>query len=608
MQLLAFRVAGFRSLADAGEIPVRRPTVLTGANDGGKTASLDALGYLLGDYRPTPQDPTALEVAEDGAALRTVDRTVVTGTFQMAEQQQEQFGLPERVRVRRVREADDPDRYELHAVVPVDERLRGLDSATLAELRDRAGQLMVEPQGDARRRDSWLGPLAAAAEAAPTTEQWVPAPHDLVAALPRYLRFSSTREPDLRSEIQQALRGTYDQLPDDEAIVGQVRDAERQLQTRLEHEAAGLRDHILDRCPELHGLRIEPLVSFREGFGEVTVHSGTRPGLDVPLEYSGAGRRRRMTLAVWEWTRNLLDDGDSRPLIIAYDEPDTHLDYGHQRELVDLIRAQATRDNVRTLLATHSLNLIDKVEIGDVVHIELTDGTTRVSRMLTDDHDEIDRHLATISTAMGLRNSVLIHERLFVGVEGPTEAQALPILFRLATGYSLQAAGIALVSGNSNRGALDVARWLSDHNRPIRFIIDRDSTHDPHTRKIFTPQQLEAVGISPDQMHLLGAPNELEDLFDDHQWAAVANQAWPRVDGHPWTSDHFAALRNDGKFSTPLLEMARIGSDTGPASKTECLITLASHLDTADAVPDQLRNVFDELIAVPAHPPGAADL
>lgn len=203
---------------------------------------------------------------------------------------------------------------------------------------------------------------------------------------------------------------------------------------------------------------------------------------------------------------------------------------------------------------------------------------------------------------------MLLHERLFVGVEGPTETQALPILFRLASGYSLQAAGIALVSGNNNRGALNVARWLSDHNRPIRFIIDRDSTHDPSTRKIFTPTQLEAVGISPDQMHLLGAPNELEDLFDDHQWAAVANHAWPRVDGHPWTSDHFTALRNDDKFSNQLLEMTRTSSETGPASKAECLVALASHLDAADAVPDQLRNVFDELVAVAAQPPGAADV
>lgn len=607
MQLVAFRVAGFRSLSSTEEIPMRRPTVLTGANDGGKTASLDALGYLLGSYRLAPQDPTVIEVAEDGSTVRTADHTAVIGTFQLTEQEQDQFGLPDQVQVRRVQKTDEPDRYELHATVPVDERLRGLHEATVADLRARADHLGIEPEGDARTRDAWIGPLSAAARTSPTTEEWIPAPRDLVAGLPRYLRFSSTREPDLRSEIQQALRGAYDWLLDDQAIVGQVRDAERELQTRLEREAAGLRDHILRRCPELLGLRIEPSVSFREGLGQVAVHSGTRPGVDIPVDYSGAGRRRRMTLAVWEWTRDLLADDDEQPLIIAYDEPDTHLDYAHQRELVDLIRSQAARDNIRIVLATHSLNLIDKVEIGDVVHLQLTNGVTHVSRLLTDDHDEIDRHLATISTAMGLRNSVLLHERLFVGVEGPSETQALPILFRLATGYSLQAAGIALIAGNGNRGALNVARWLSDHRRPIRFIIDRDSTHDRSTRKIFTPEQLAAAGIAPDQMHLLGAPNELEDLFEDHQWAAVANDAWPRVDNREWTPDHFASLRDDRKFSSELLEMTRTNSHMGPASKTECLVTLASHLDTVDAVPAQLREVFDQLRAVAENPPDPTD-
>jgi putative ATP-dependent endonuclease of the OLD family len=331
------------------------------------------------------------------------------------------------VQIRRVQETDKADRYELHAAVPTDERLRGLEHATVRDLRELAGQLEINPEGDGRRRSSWLDPLQAAADAAPKTEEWVPAPRDVIAALPRYLRFSSTREPDLRSEIQQALRGAYERLLDNEGIVGQVRDAERQLQTQLEQEATGLRDHILDRCPELHGLRIEPSVSFREGFGQVTLHSGTRPGINVPVEYSGTGRRRRMTLAVWEWTRNLLEEVDGRPVIIAYDEPDTHLDYSHQRELVDLIRTQASRNGVRILVATHSLNLIDKVEIGDVVHLKLTDGVTRISRLLTDEHDEVDRYLATVSTAIGLRNSVLLHERLFVGVEGPSEIQCLPI-------------------------------------------------------------------------------------------------------------------------------------------------------------------------------------
>jgi hypothetical protein len=38
---------------------------------------------------------------------------------------------------------------------------------------------------------------------------------------------------------------------------------------------------------------------------------------------------------------------------------------------VELIREQAAVPGIRVVVATHSLNLIDKVEIGNVVHLEL---------------------------------------------------------------------------------------------------------------------------------------------------------------------------------------------------------------------------------------------
>ena len=42
-------------------------------------------------------------------------------------------------------------------------------------------------------------------------------------------------------------------------------------------------------------------------------------------------------------------------------------------------------------------------------------------------------------------------------------------------------------------------------------------------------------------MHLVGDPNELEDLFSDQQWADTANSASPRVtneNGPPQASEH----------------------------------------------------------------------
>ena len=47
MKLLAFKVKNFRCLLDTSWIPIHDLSVLIGENDGGKTATLDALSIFL---------------------------------------------------------------------------------------------------------------------------------------------------------------------------------------------------------------------------------------------------------------------------------------------------------------------------------------------------------------------------------------------------------------------------------------------------------------------------------------------------------------------------------------------------------------------------------
>jgi putative ATP-dependent endonuclease of OLD family len=281
-------------------------------------------------------------------------------------------------------------------------------------------------------------------------------------------------------------------------------------------------------------------------------------------------------------------------VVVAYDEPDTHLDYGHQRDLVDLVRRQCDVPGVRVVMATHSLNLIDKVSIEDVVHLELEGDRTVVKRLFTSEHGAVDRHLMDIAASMGLRNSVLLHERCFVGVEGVTEQQAIPILFRTATGLTLQAAGIALVPAGGNTGAWTFCEYLVHQGREVRFIVDRDSTK----KSIFHPAKLRDAGIGEDRMYLLGSPNEIEDLFTDEQWAGVAQARWPRDDGASWTTAEIGALRSSQKFSEALHDLVRGMSSVAPRSKAALLPALAEQLQDRAEVPPDLLAVFDDLLRV----------
>lgn len=597
IELEAYVVSGLKSLAEIERVPVRRPTIITGANDGGKTTTLRALDFLLGGVPPDPSDHTVLEPGADGAEPVRQERVEVTGDFLLDEKDAEELDLGETVALRRVAAAGKTW-YELRQRAPVDTNLRGLETLGLQALAELAGDYDLAPTGPRNAKASFLEPLRQHASGLPHEDAWIAAPPELVTRLPKVMLFSSTAEPDPEGQIRSALKAAFTELLSESELVGPVRDVETKVQQRLAEKANDLCAHIADRCPELDSIAVVPQVTFTEGFRSVQVLASREGGAGIALNQSGAGRRRRVNLAIWEWAGDLLEGRgpDDRAVVIAYDEPDTHLDYAHQRELVALIHKQCAKPGVRMVVATHSLNLIDRVDIEDVVHLRLENEYTVVERLVASEHQEIDRYLASVSEAMGLRNSVLLHERCFVGVEGPTEVQAVPILFRLSTGMSLQSAGIALIAGNGNDGALKVVHFLKEHGRRLAFVVvDADSSE----RKLFRKDKLQAVGIREDEIHFVGA-RELEDLFTDEQWATAANEHWPRASGDQWSAQDFATLRTAPKFSKAIEGRVQRESSAAPQRKTGYLLALVQDIQDAADVPAELVTLFSKLATIAA--------
>ena len=595
MLLQSFDVQGFRSLADVRGIPLRSPTILTGHNDGGKSATLEALGFLLNSQAPKPEDRTYLQGCSAGGADvdRRVPELVVVGEFVLSGSEQKELELPEKIRLRRRLTGAEAPMYEVLRRVPADENLRGLDVMKLADLKEVAASQGIKPVGSAAKLDSWRTPLLEVAAAGVQVDAWTRASRDVIDQLPMFLMFSSMDEPDPEAQVRTVLYAAYRQMLEDTRLVAPVRELEETITAKLQAAAEQLCEHIQCRVPELTSVSAVPTVSFRDGFNSVQLRAYKNEE-DVALRQAGAGRRRRISLAVWEWTSLGRNDGtqESFDQVIAYDEPDTHLDYAKQRELVDLIHLQCQNPRVRMIVATHSLNLIDRVDIADVVQLRLENGRTVMERLVDESHEGVDRYLSQLSAAMGLRTSVLLHQRCFLAVEGQTEEQTFPLLFRLVTGKPLQSAGIALICGKSNDGALKVTQFLIEHKRDVVFIVDKDSEN----QKVFKPKKLRDHGVKDHQIHYIGAPDELEELYADDQWSDTMNDSWPRTDGREWAAGDVAALRDNGKFSDKLKKLIWLNTDEGPSSKQEMNMRLVLRLRTADEVPLQFREKF-ELVA-----------
>ncbi|MYW54251.1 DUF2813 domain-containing protein [Streptomyces sp. SID8376] len=619
MHLNSFSVSGFRSLTEVADIPVRKPTILAGHNDGGKSALLDALAFLLGKHTLAEDDRTYLTVdGDDESAPVRCEESSVEGAFTLDAWEQEQFDLPAQVRLRRCCGEDLIARLEVWQPIPADERLRDLSQHLVPALKDLVKEFGLSPSS--MRKPDLEQALRMYGREHSDSDGWVAAPAGLDKRMPRYLPFDGkVAKPD--DAVKTVLVGRFQNYMADPDLKGRLTAIEDEVQDRLRIDAKSLCEHIEMRCPDLQKVSVEPDVSFQQGFKAAPLRVARRAGEAVGLDRTGLGSNRRISLAIWEWTSELLAEeqdttpttstGDEAPepppvqTIVVYDEPDTHLDYTHQRKIMQLIRTQSDIPNVSVLVATHSMNLIDGVDISDVVHLKLEDHRTVVERLGTGLlGDAIDEHLGKIAAAVGLRNSVLLHERCFLAVEGETEQRAFPLLFRLCEGLSLQAAGIALWACFNNEGALHLARYLVKQGRTIMLVVDADSRNV--SKGIFkTPKLTQFFGPhSRRYVTFLGEPddddpqqdkfNELEELFKDDVWARVANKIWAKADA-PWQPADFAALRGQGKFSGAVQEKLQELSESGPGGKPEMMYELAMALDDPEDVPEQLRGVFGRL-------------
>ncbi|MFC8042514.1 ATP-dependent endonuclease [Nocardia sp. NPDC057353] len=603
MHLEKYSVYGFRSLAAVKDIPIGNPTIIAGPNDGGKSAALGALAFLLDSLTLTEEDRSYLS-AESGGRVKT---TAVVGDFRADAWEQAHLSLPATVRLRRCAEADLVPRYEIWGPIPDDEELWDLADKHVPELKALATRF-GHRSASKLTKPKLLDWLVDYGRTHSSTEGWSGMPPALRARLPRITQFEG-HSADPEEALRSALTPRFKKFVADDDVRGRLGELETDAREQMRIEAKPLADHIIERCPDIVGVTIVPDVSFTGTLRSTSLRVERANGEQVLLDRSGRGSRRRISMAVWEGTTELLsdpvdgeEDTEAEPplqVIVAYDEPDTHLDYHFQRDVMGIIRRQARARHVSVVVATHSMNLIDGVDIRDVVLLRLDEETRRtaIQRLGNAEHAEFDRHLGVIAAAVGLRNSVLLHERCFLAVEGETEQKTIPILFRLAEDMSLQAAGIALWACGGNDGALRLASYLHKHERSVLLMIDADSENNT---RIFGKSNL-SVHFGPDRdtiVKMVGQRSrvrELEELFDDELWARTANEVWRRDDGTDWTPAQFAACRTEKKFSGAVEQLLRTESTQHPSGKPAMLLAVASELKHAGEVPEELRDIFSEL-------------
>lgn len=112
------------------------------------------------------------------------------------------------------------------------------------------------------------------------------------------------------------------------------------------------------------------------------------------------------------------------------------------------------------------------------------------------------------------------------------------------------------------------------------------------------PRRQRPWSLDSTRNHREGGREARAKCSDEHR-LTVLEEELPRSDGYPWEKNEIAGLRGmSGRFSKRLHKLLRSESANPPESKSDLLPALSRMIKTRDEVPEQLQNVYDDLVRI----------
>ncbi len=571
LALRSLSVDNVRSLQDLPLTPLEPDlTVLTGQNGGGKTSFIDALSMLLESRSPGEE------------ARSSGDRDIaVTGQFSSVDE-------TESIEVRATYSTGHVQREVLRLVHP--QFGNPPDSLTIQALRLAFASAGIESPGGATKAPfvevatEWIGrrPLAE------LEETWVALPPETAARLPRLTVFRSQDAEDQPGQVRSLVSREAQRLLATEAYTPRLDEIAAEIQEGVAPVLGSIKTMIGRYCPGIDDVAINTSFDFSRISPQVQMRLTKISGESIDLYEAGSGLLQRVGLAIYAATLATLQGArvDLVGALLAYDEPDTHLDYQAQRELFEIIREQGNLPHVQVVVATHSVNLIDTVTLQSLRHFRLEDQRTQVDIPSDYGDDDESAFIDDLVSGLGMRNSVLLSEKCFLVVEGPTEERALPILFKKMTGETLPGAGITLVNTDgvgSVRRMVEVL--IKQLNRSVVVLVDEDARRSPGR---INDEWLSEMQLAEGTNGFFIGTKEFENAFDDEVWLRVAKERFPVNDGPSWQLSNFANARADEHGMGQALENLFSRRLRGRVSKPQIGEALARTV-TDDEIPKAIR-------------------
>lgn len=353
-------------------------------------------------------------------------------------------------------------------------------------------------------------------------------------------------------------------------------------------------------APEIQSISSKIYFEVKERVSDIMVQKLQSDGL-IHLDNQGEGLKRKIWFSLIKAKAENEDNNELKKYIWAFDEPETHLYPGAQRDFFDILK-KLSESNVQTIISTHSTIFIDKAKTNYIFNtFKLEDGYTSLSYC-----DSIEN----IFESLKVKNSDFLFHDKFLIVEGDTEEFLIPALYKIYTERSFIEDNIQLINIEGKdkwRLNKDVLKAITEGFKKIEnsmiLLFDNDMSYE-----------MDAIDKT-ENVFFVGK-QDIEDSIEISLWTEIVNQFY----GESFSVDNAfiqevfdsvpvgAGIQSNKKFFKKLSSSLRAkwiddGNDIDefisiPEKGNESAEFILKIINHADHIPIKIKEAFDKLIGL----------
>lgn len=605
MKLRKMHIENYKSLINI-DIFFEDLTTIIGENDCGKTSIIDFLQLILEGNIPTKDNYS--KYCDVSGNIIDTDKIIGEVEFILENNEIEHLSkyiIDDNKFI--IKKKFIKDQNSVHTYVKMkkfaDERFNKYEQLNAGELKELLLNYKIKDKSNQNERKKAVKEYIQTHEL-PKEQGWSEVKiSEISRYLPKIIKYGVDDYNNPDNLIYKALQKIFiDEIYDNSDGIKKIKDA--RLKEVLDSASERMSLAMTELLPlakrinhNIESLDVNPEIDLANGLRKSPILVTEKNGVSKPLLDFGSGTKKRMSMSIMEWSDKISKEENN--IIRIYDEPDNNLHVEAQRKLFKVIMSTCKK-NGQAIICTHSPFLIDLSPIKSINLIKRNNaGISTIESIDDDNDDDIKQFINNMCREIGIQNSSMFFEKCFVLVEGESEQNFLPIVYKNIYGESMAENGITIINIKGNGSALDFLKLLIKNKEDrLLLMVDRDSTKI-NSRSIINKLknsigEVEANKFFKCNVMFIGK-NEFEDCFSNEYIKMVLQKSKYKNCVKNLDND-IQGLRR-GKFSDNLKNYINKNKDTDVEYITKPILgtLLAESIFNTQDLPEDLKQVLDKI-------------